>query len=154
MTTRILINHVKRATCAVYGVSNGDLEARDRHQRFVEPRQMAMAVAKQLTEQPWAQIGRAFGRNDNTVIYASRVINERVLVSAKDYETYFEIARLARAYAAGDDPSPKFSRSADLGFVPDEQIRALHVEETPPWIIAQRLNVPVTEVARVIEKAV
>lgn len=151
--TRILINHVKRATCAVYGVSNNDLEMRDRHRRYAEPRQMAMAVARQLTEQSWVQIGRAFARDETTVIYASRVINERVLASATDYETYFEIARLARAYAAGEISAPKFSRSGDLDVVPDEEIRAMHRQAASPWAIAQRLNVPVTEVSRVLEGA-
>lgn len=151
--SRILINHVKRAACAVYGVSNGDLEMRDRHRRYAEPRQMAMAVARQLTEQSHIAVGRAFQRDETTVIRAVRVVNERVLASAKDYETYFEIARLARAYAAGEISAPKFSRSGDLDVVPDEEIRAMHRQAASPWAIAQRLNVPVTEVSRVLEGA-
>lgn len=61
---------------------------------------------------------------------------------------------LVAAYAAGNDASPKFSRGADLGVVPDAKIRALHEEAVSPWIIAQRLNVPVSEVSRVIEKVI
>lgn len=150
--SKVLINHVKRATCAVYGVSSADLEARDRHQRFAEPRQMAMAVAKHLTEQSYPQIGRSFQRSHSNVVYAVQVVNERAVSSPKDYETFFEIARLARAYAAGNDTAARFSRSADLGVIPNAEIRAMHVtDKLPPAAISQRLGVPVTEVARVLD---
>lgn len=153
MSNRILINHVKRAACAVYGVTTLDIEGSDRHRRFSEPRHMAMAVARQLTDQSWAAIGRAFKRTDAAVIQATQAISGRTLKSPKDYETYFEIARLARAYAAGDDLSPTFSRSGDLGFVPDEKIRDLHRKSVSPWTIARQCGVPIAEVTRVLQGA-
>lgn len=151
--TKVLINHVKRATCAVYGVSVLDLDERDRHQRFSEPRQMAMAVAKEITGQSWAQIGRAFQRSHSNAIYAVQVVGERVLKSRKDYETYFEIARLARAYADGRwSAQAEIGRSADLRVIPNAAIRAMHQEDKlPPASIAQRLGLPVTEVTRVLD---
>lgn len=153
MTTRILINHVKRATGAVYGVTNIDLDARDRHRRFAEPRQMAMAVAKHLTEQSWAQIGRAFLRDEKAVRHAAKAVEARAGASRRDRETFLEIARLARVYADGGNSAAKFSRAADLSVIPNDAIRELDRERLPRTAISQRLGVSVTEVARVLETA-
>lgn len=149
---RILINHVKRAVCAVYGVSGEDLDRHDRRARLVAPRQMAIAVARESTGASWAQLGKAFARNNGAVIHAARAVQSRVLGCTREQETFVEVTRLAHRYAEGDYAArPKFSRSLDLDLVPDDEIRSM--KGLPAWTIAQRLSVPVSEVARVLEGA-
>lgn len=151
--TRILINHVRRATCAVYGVTGAELDAPDRIRRLVYARQMAMAICKELTGQSHVKIGNVFNRDDVTVIYSKKAVDERVRTRQQDFDTYHEIVRLARAYAEGRlEETPIFSRSADLDVVPDAQIREMRSLKIPEWTIAQRCGVPVTEVVRVLEK--
>lgn len=152
MTTKILINHIKRATCVVYGITTVDLDRQDRRKRYVAPRQMAIAAARALTEQSGVKIGQTFGRDEQTVRHATKAVSDLIVSDPRELETYDEICRLARRYAEGDfAATPAFSRSADLDFVPDREIRAMSDDKVPAWTIAQRLGVPVTEVSRVLE---
>jgi hypothetical protein len=147
----ILINHVKRAACAVYGVSTAELEGRDRRREVSEPRQMAMAVAREITGQSLGQIGRAFSRTDANVVYAVSAVAEGVSASARDQETFLEIARLARGYAEGADPEQRISRGGDVPEAAAARIRELRDQSVSPWIIAQRLGVPMSAVSRALE---
>lgn len=154
MTARILINHVKRATCAVYGVTTSELDMKDRHRRYAEPRQMAMAVAKAVTGQNWAQLARAFVRDEKTIAHASAVVAERIVSIAREFETYHEILRLAQCYAEGDYAAvATFSRGADLAIVPDAEIRGMRRNNASEWAISQRFGLPIKEVARVLGTA-
>lgn len=148
--SKILINHVKRATCAVYGITVEDLDRQDRRRRFAAARQMAMACARTLTGQSLILIGRAFGgRDESTARHAVEAVAALVARHPWEAETAAEIARLAEWYSAGNYAEPaRISRSADLGIVPDWEIREFR--DLPAMIIAQRVGVPVSEVSRVL----
>jgi hypothetical protein len=148
--SKILINHVKRAVCAVYGIEVRDLDRQDRRRRFAAARQMAMACALNLTGQSRVVIARSFaGRDESTVRHAIETVSALVERYPREAETAAEVARLAGWYAAGNyAEAPQFSRSADLEVVPDGEIRAMR--DLPAMMIAQRVGVPVTEVSRVL----
>lgn len=147
--SKILINHVKRATCAVYGITVEDLDRQDRRRRFAAARQMAIACARTLTGQSLPLIGRAFGRDESTARHAVQSVAALVARFAREAETATEIARLAEWYSAGNYAEPpRISRSVALGVVPDGEIRAMR--DLPAAVIAQRVGVPVTDVSRVL----
>lgn len=151
--SKILINHVKRATCAVYGIEVRDLDRHDRRRRFVAARQMAMACSLDLTGQSRVVIARSFGgRDESTVRHAIEAVAALVERYPREAETAAEIARLAEWYAAGNYAEPaRFSRGADLGVVPDWEIREF--SDLPAMVIALRVGVPVSEVSRVLQGA-
>ncbi|HKY02214.1 MAG TPA: helix-turn-helix domain-containing protein, partial [Burkholderiales bacterium] len=58
-----------------YKIKVADLHSRTRTRAIARPRQMAMALAKELTEMSLPEIGDAFGNRDHTtVIHACRTI--------------------------------------------------------------------------------
>jgi chromosomal replication initiator protein len=70
---------IKDAAAAEVGVSRRELEARDRRPAVAWARQMAMYLARELTEASLPDIGRAFGgRNHTTVLHAVRRVEREL----------------------------------------------------------------------------
>ena len=69
------IEEIQEAAADLFGVSRADLLARDRTPRVAFARQVAMYVARELTDETLPAIGRGFGgRNHTTVLHAHRRI--------------------------------------------------------------------------------
>jgi chromosomal replication initiator protein len=73
------IDDVQQATCEAFGVSMDELLSGTRAQRLAWPRQVAMYLARELTDQTLPAIGRAFGGRDHTtVMHACKRTAERM----------------------------------------------------------------------------
>jgi len=73
---RVSINAVLKIVAEFYGLSVKDLLSAKRNRALVRPRQMAMALCKELTESSLVDIGNAFGgRDHSTVLHACRQIH-------------------------------------------------------------------------------
>jgi chromosomal replication initiator protein len=67
------LEQIQDAAADVFGVSRAELLARDRTPRVSRARQVAMYVARELTDETLPAIGRGFGgRNHTTVLHAHR----------------------------------------------------------------------------------
>ena len=73
--TACTIEQIQEAAADLFGVSRAELLARDRTPRVAFARQVAMYVARELTDETLPAIGRGFGgRNHTTVLHAHRRI--------------------------------------------------------------------------------
>jgi len=73
----ITIENIQKTVCEYYKVKISDLLSKKRTRSIARPRQMAMALAKELTNHSLPEIGEAFGGRDHTtVIHACRTIKE------------------------------------------------------------------------------
>ncbi|MBE7325956.1 chromosomal replication initiator protein DnaA [Nocardioides sp. Y6] len=63
-------------TAAYFGVSIEDLTGPSRGRHLVMARQIAMYLCRELTSMSLPQIGKEFGRDHTTVMYADRKINQ------------------------------------------------------------------------------
>lgn len=70
----ITIDDIQRVVAEYYSIKVADLKGKQRKQSIVRPRQMAMSLAKELTEYRLPAIGQAFGKDHSTVIHAHRAI--------------------------------------------------------------------------------
>ena len=69
------IHRIQIAVCQHYGITRFDMISSRRTWRVVQPRQVAMYLAKTLTLMSLPQIGRQFGKRDHTtVLHACRKI--------------------------------------------------------------------------------
>ena len=72
---QISIENIQRTVAEFYKLRVADLHAKKRSRNVARPRQMAMALAKELTEMSLPEIGDAFGNRDHTtVLHACRTI--------------------------------------------------------------------------------
>jgi chromosomal replication initiator protein len=77
------IAEIKAAACEQFGVSGEELISATRTARLAWPRQVAMYLARELTEESLPAIGREFGGRDHTtVLHAWRRTEERISSNA------------------------------------------------------------------------
>jgi chromosomal replication initiator protein len=86
------VEEIQRRTCECFDVSMDQLLSTSRAAPVAWPRQVAMYLARELTDQTLPAIGRAFGgRNHTTVMHACRRTAKRI---ANDREAYETVQRL------------------------------------------------------------
>jgi chromosomal replication initiator protein len=86
------VEEIQQRICERFGVSMDQLLSPSRAAPVAWPRQVAMYLARELTDQTLPAIGRAFGgRNHTTVMHACRRTAERI---ANDREAYETVQRL------------------------------------------------------------
>jgi chromosomal replication initiator protein len=72
---QISIDNIQKTVAEFYKIKVSDLHSKKRNRNVARPRQMAMALAKELTEMSLPEIGDAFGNRDHTtVLHACRTI--------------------------------------------------------------------------------
>jgi len=73
------LREIQEATCELFGLTREELISPSRAARVVWPRQLAMYVAREMTEETLPSIGRAFGgRNHATVLNSVRRAGDRI----------------------------------------------------------------------------
>jgi len=73
----VTIDNIQRTTAEYYKIKLSDLLSRRRSRSIARPRQVAMALSKELTNHSLPEIGEAFGGKDHTtVLHACRKVKE------------------------------------------------------------------------------
>jgi chromosomal replication initiator protein len=86
------VREIQESICGAFGLSLDDLVSANRAGAVAWPRQVAMYLARELTDQSLPAIGRAFGnRNHTTVLHACKRTAERI---ASDRDAYDTVRRL------------------------------------------------------------
>jgi chromosomal replication initiator protein len=89
---RRTVEDIQRRICEAFGLSMEELLSTSRAAPVTWPRQVAMYLARELTDQTLPAIGRAFGgRNHTTVLHACKRTAERI---ATDREAFDVVRRL------------------------------------------------------------
>jgi chromosomal replication initiator protein len=79
------VESIQATVAAHFGITVADLTSSSRAARITWPRQLAIDLTRELTEDPLQEIGRAFGgRNHATILHACRRVRERVKLSRED----------------------------------------------------------------------
>ena len=91
----VTIDNIQKTVADYYKVKVSDLLSKKRSRSIARPRQMAMALAKNLTSHSLPEIGDAFGGRDHTtVLHACRKIQELIqdnLEIQEDHQNFLRI---------------------------------------------------------------
>jgi len=94
----ITIENTQKTVAEYYKLRVTDLLSRRRSRNIARPRQMAMALTKELTEHSLPEIGEAFGGRDHTtVLHACRKIAELCDTDGRIREDKAKLVRLLTA---------------------------------------------------------
>jgi chromosomal replication initiator protein len=75
----IPVELIQHEVCRYFGISKGDLVGASRSKGFAYPRQVAMYLCRELTDESLPKIGRAFGgRDHSTVMHANSKISNLI----------------------------------------------------------------------------
>ena len=92
---QINIQNIQKTVADYFKMRVSDLHSRKRSRQIVRPRQMAMALAKELTPMSLPEIGDAFGGRDHTtVLHAQRKIKALLQTDPKIKEDHQALLRL------------------------------------------------------------
>lgn len=73
----VTVDHIQKVVCEHFALKLSDMKAKKRTKEVALPRQIAMYISKQLTNLSASDIGKSFGKDHATVIYACKQIEER-----------------------------------------------------------------------------
>lgn len=91
----ITINNIQKIVAEYYKIRVSDLHSKSRSRQVARPRQVAMALAKELTSHSLPEIGDAFGGRDHTtVLHACRKILELSGSDPRIREDYENLMKL------------------------------------------------------------
>jgi len=94
----ITMENIQKAVAEYYKMRVSDLLSRKRTRAIARPRQVAMALCKELTEHSLPEIGDAFGGRDHTtVLHACRKIEELCETDGRIREDKAKLVRLLTA---------------------------------------------------------
>jgi chromosomal replication initiator protein len=92
---QIGLDNIQKRVADYYKIRLGDLHSKTRTRSIARPRQVAMALAKELTNHSLPEIGSAFGGRDHTtVLHACRKIEELKESNPDIREDYNNLLRL------------------------------------------------------------
>ncbi len=91
----VSIDNIMKTVADYYKVKLADLLSKRRSRSVARPRQMAMALCKELTNHSLPEIGDAFGGRDHTtVLHACRTIKDLAVTSADLGEDFKNLIRI------------------------------------------------------------
>ncbi|MHB1951442.1 MAG: chromosomal replication initiator protein DnaA [Acidiferrobacteraceae bacterium] len=91
----VTIHNIQKTVAEYYKIRVADLHSKTRARQVTRPRQIAMALAKELTTKSLPDIGDAFGGRDHTtVLHACRKVAELVKEDSRMREDYTNLQRL------------------------------------------------------------
>jgi len=90
----ITLTNIQKTVADYYQISLPNLLSTSRSRSLARPRQVAMALSKELTEHSLPEIGKAFGGRDHTtVLHACRTIRDLCLIDGKIKQDWEKLLR-------------------------------------------------------------
>lgn len=94
----ITIENIQKTVAEYFKIRLSDINSKKRTRMLARPRQMAMALAKELTSHSLPEIAEVFGGRDHTtVIHAAKKIKELIASDVKMAEDYRNLLRILSA---------------------------------------------------------
>jgi len=92
---KISIENIQKTIADFYNIRVSDLKSKRRNRQIARPRQVAMALAKELTTLSLPDIGDAFGGRDHTtVIHACKKVDELIKTDSKINDDYKKLQKI------------------------------------------------------------
>ncbi|MEE9492827.1 MAG: chromosomal replication initiator protein DnaA [Gammaproteobacteria bacterium] len=94
----VSLDNIQKTVADYYKIRISDLHSARRTRSITRPRQIAMALCKELTNHSLPEIGKAFGGRDHTtVLHAKRKVKELLETDHRIAEDYNNLCRILRA---------------------------------------------------------
>ena len=89
----VTIDNIKRQVSTYFNIRVADLSSPRRTRSLARPRQIAMCLAKELTQHSLPEIGHGFGKDHTTVLHACRKVAELRKEDSRVREDYENLLR-------------------------------------------------------------
>lgn len=89
----VTLDNIKKEVAGYFNIRLTDLSSVRRTRSLARPRQIAMSLAKELTQHSFTEIGDAFGKDHTTVLHAHRKVAELRESDVRVREDYANLLR-------------------------------------------------------------
>ena len=89
----ITLDNIKKEVAGYFNIRLNDLNSVRRTRMLARPRQIAMSLAKELTQHSFTEIGDSFGKDHTTVLHAHRKVAELRESDSRVREDYANLLR-------------------------------------------------------------
>jgi len=99
--TNMSLENIQRVVADYFSLSYNDLKGKKRTQNIVYPRQLAMYIAREITEYSTTEVGQEFGGRDHTtVMHACQKMEEKIRADPTLDSTIQTLIRMIKEYSA------------------------------------------------------
>ncbi len=98
--TALTLEGIQRVVAEYYDIRLGDMTSKQRPNNIAFPRQVAMYLCREMTEQSLPTIGNAFGRNHATVLHAHRTVGAKMKTDSSLRQTILSLQQRLGGAAA------------------------------------------------------
>jgi chromosomal replication initiator protein len=98
--TALTLEGIQRMVAEYYDIRLGDMTSKQRPHNIAFPRQVAMYLCREMTEQSLPSIGNAFGRNHATVLHAHRSVGRKMKTDSGLRQTILSLQQRLGGVAA------------------------------------------------------
>ena len=94
--TALTIEGIQRMVAEYYDIRLGDMTSKQRPQNIAFPRQVAMYLCREMTDQSLPAIGNSFARNHATVLHAHRSVGGKMKTDSGLAPNHLVVAAASR----------------------------------------------------------
>ena len=76
----ISLDVIQKVIANDYNISVSELKCKQRDKKFTVPRQIAIYIAREVTELSYTELGNEFGKDHSTIMHAYKNISEKIKV--------------------------------------------------------------------------
>ena len=80
----VSLDVIQKVVADYHQISISDLKSKKRNKQFIEPRQIAIYLSRELTEMTYTEIGNEFGGKDHsTIMHSYNAIADNIKIDSK-----------------------------------------------------------------------
>ena len=76
----ISLDVIQKVIANDYNISVSELKGKQKDKKFAVPRQIAIYIAREVTELSYTELGNEFGKDHSTIMHAYKNISEKIKV--------------------------------------------------------------------------
>jgi chromosomal replication initiator protein len=98
-TSNITLDTITRAVAARFELALNDIKAKQKTKGIAYPRQIAIHIARKITDYTFEEIGRYFGKDHSTAMYSDKAISRRIRADPSEETVIQDLIRTIKEMA-------------------------------------------------------
>jgi chromosomal replication initiator protein len=96
-TSNITMDVIVRVVAEHFDLRPNEIKAKQKTKGILYPRQLAMHIARKITDYTLEEIGRYFGKDHSTTIYSDKAVNRRIHANPSEENVIQSLIRAVKA---------------------------------------------------------
>jgi chromosomal replication initiator protein len=96
-TSNVTMDAIVRVVAEHFNLTPNEIKAKQKTKGILYPRQLAMHIARKITDYTFEEVGRYFGKDHSTAIYSDKVISRRIHANPSEEAVIQNIIQAVKA---------------------------------------------------------